>query len=106
MDDYDWWYAKRRTKVGRSIPSMQRYNEDARGSRKLAYQKTTDTKLISKIRGNVMKQVVNKHWKRDTLLARKRQGRKTVSHGSYRAKRKPNSPRVTLEEHLKAKGAL
>ena len=53
-----------------------------------------------------MKQIVNKNWKRDELIARKRQGRKTVSHGSYRAKRKPNSPRVILEEHLKAKGAL
>ena len=53
-----------------------------------------------------MKQVINKNWKRDELLARKRQGRKTVSHGSYRAKRKPNSPRVSLEEHLRAKGAL
>ena len=53
-----------------------------------------------------MKQVINKNWKRDELLARKRQGRKTVSHGSYRAKRKPNSPRVTLDEHLRATGAL
>ncbi len=53
-----------------------------------------------------MKQVINKNWKRDELLARKRHGRKTVSHGSYRAKRKPNSPRVSLEEHLRAKGAL
>ena len=53
-----------------------------------------------------MKQVINKNWKRDELLARKRQGRKTVSDGSYRAKRKPNSPRVSLEEHLRAKATL
>ena len=53
-----------------------------------------------------MKQIVNKNWKRDELIARKRRGSKIVSHGSYRAKRKPNSPRVTLEEHLKAKATL
>ena len=53
-----------------------------------------------------MKQAINKNWKRDEIQTRRRQGRKTVSHGSYRAKRKPNSPRVTLEEHLRAKGAL
>ena len=53
-----------------------------------------------------MKQVINKNWKRDELLARKRQGRKTVSHGSDRAKRKPHSPRVSLEEHLRAKATL
>ena len=53
-----------------------------------------------------MKQVVNKNWMRDDLLASNSQGRKPVSHGSYRAKRKPNSPRVSLEEHLRAKGAL
>ena len=53
-----------------------------------------------------MKQVINKNWKRDELLARKRHGRTTVSHGSYRAKRKPNSPRVSLEEHLRAKATL
>ena len=99
MDDYDWWYATGRIKVGRSIPSMQRYNEDARGSSKLVNR-------TKKIKGSRMKQIVNKNWKRDELIARKRQGRKTVSHGSYRAKRKPNSPRVTLEEHLKAKATL
>ncbi len=31
---------------------------------------------------------------RDETLQRRRAGRKTVSHGSYRAKRKPNSPKV------------
>ena len=53
-----------------------------------------------------MKQIVNMNGIPYGLIARKRQGRKTVSHGSYRAKRKPNSPRVTLEEHLKAKATL
>ena len=31
---------------------------------------------------------------REQTLSRRRAGRKTVSHGSYRAKRKPNSPKV------------
>jgi hypothetical protein len=31
---------------------------------------------------------------REETLRRRREGRKTVSHGSYRAKRKPNSPKV------------
>ena len=62
--------------------------------------------IIQELGGILVKQVINKNWKRDELLARKRHGRKTVSHGSYRAKRKPNSPRVTLEEHLKAKATL
>tara|TARA_Y100000996_G_C22328565_1_gene563459 strand:+ start:175 stop:339 length:165 start_codon:yes stop_codon:yes gene_type:complete len=49
------------------------------------------------------KQVVNKSWSRATLIKMRRNGRKTVSHGSYRAKRKPNSPRVTEAEHIAAK---
>ena len=43
---------------------------------------------------------------RDQITKMRRDGKKIVSHGSYRAKRKPNSPRVTLEEHLKAKATL
>ena len=31
---------------------------------------------------------------RATMMKWRRQGKKVVSHGSYRAKRKPNSPRV------------
>ena len=31
---------------------------------------------------------------RDTMIRLAKMGRKTKSHGSYRAKRKPNSPRV------------
>ncbi|MEE3229102.1 MAG: hypothetical protein VX237_08420 [Chloroflexota bacterium] len=40
------------------------------------------------------KRFMNSTWKREDVLARRRRGKKTVSHGSYRAKRKPNSPRV------------
>ena len=70
-------------------------------------EKRTSNNIIQELGGILVKQVINKNWKRDELIARKRQGRKkTVSHGSYRAKRKPNSPRVTLEEHLKAKATL
>lgn len=31
---------------------------------------------------------------RDETVKRRKQGRKVVSHGTYRAARKPNSPRV------------
>ena len=31
---------------------------------------------------------------REETIRMRREGRKTVSHGSYRAKRKPNSPKV------------
>ena len=34
------------------------------------------------------------HSDRNVLARKKRLGMKTRSHGSYRAKRKPNSPRV------------
>lgn len=40
------------------------------------------------------KSFVNPNWKREDLVMHRRNGRKTVSHGSYRKKRKPNSPRV------------
>ena len=40
------------------------------------------------------KRFINPNWKRNDILEMRRRGRKTVSHGSYRAKRKPNSPRV------------
>ena len=88
---------------------MKKYNGNARQCLQLAIGKKEErasNNIIQELGGILVKQVINKNWKRDELLARKRQGRKTVSHGSYRAKRKPNSPRVTLEEHLRAKGAL
>ena len=40
------------------------------------------------------KSLINPNWKRADILRMRRQGKKTVSHGNYRAKRKPNSPRV------------
>ena len=40
------------------------------------------------------KRFINPHWKREDILAARRRGKKTVSHGSYRAKRKPTSPRI------------
>lgn len=40
------------------------------------------------------KSLINPNWKRDDILRMRRNGKKTVSHGNYRKKRKPNSPRV------------
>ena len=42
-----------------------------------------------------MKTAVYESNDRLKVLQMRRNGRKTVSHGSYRAKRKPNSPHVT-----------
>ena len=95
--------------MDRSDGLMSKYNGNARSRLQLATgkkEKRTSNNIIQELGGILVKQVINKNWKRDDLLARKRHGRKTVSHGSYRAKRKPNSPRVTLEEHLRAKATL
>ncbi len=40
------------------------------------------------------KRTIREDLTRPQLIVMRRNGRKTVSHGSYRAKRKPNSPRV------------
>ena len=41
-----------------------------------------------------MKTLIYSHLTRPEVLKMRRKGKKVVSHGSYRAKRKPNSPRV------------
>ena len=41
-----------------------------------------------------MKTIIYSHLPRAEVLKMRRKGKKVVSHGSYRAKRKPNSPRV------------
>lgn len=40
------------------------------------------------------KRAIRENMTREETQAMRRAGRKTVSHGSYRAKRKPNSPKV------------
>lgn len=40
------------------------------------------------------KRAIRENMGREETLRMRREGRKTVSHGSYRAKRKPNSPKV------------
>jgi len=40
------------------------------------------------------KTIIDASWTRQDLMRMRRNGKKTVSHGSYRKKRKPNSPRV------------
>jgi len=42
----------------------------------------------------VSKTYINPLWDRQTIERMRKRGKKVVSHGSYRAKRKPNSPRV------------
>jgi len=44
------------------------------------------------------KRFMNPNWKREEILDRRRRGKKTVSHGSYRAKRKPTSPRILSQK--------
>jgi len=42
----------------------------------------------------VSKTYINPLWDRQNIERMRKRGKKVVSHGSYRAKRKPNSPRV------------
>ena len=41
-----------------------------------------------------MKRPLFENMSREQTIERRRAGRKTVSHGSYRSTRKPNSPKV------------
>jgi hypothetical protein len=41
-----------------------------------------------------MKTIICGHLPRAEIMKMRRKGKKVVSHGTYRAKRKPNSPRV------------